>query len=109
MPNIQAHPSPADILEWHFVLEGSRGSEYEGGVYHGRITFPPQYPFKPPSISLFTPNGRFAVNTKLCLSMTDFHPESWRARAPAPARAMREEGWGGGVFEPPLRRPLAVH
>ena len=39
--------------------------------------FPPQYPFKPPSISLFTPNGRFQTNAKLCLSMTDFHPESW--------------------------------
>eukprot|EP00878_Enallax_costatus_P035364 GHUV01039399.1.p1 GENE.GHUV01039399.1~~GHUV01039399.1.p1 ORF type:complete len:187 (+),score=93.06 GHUV01039399.1:482-1042(+) len=26
---------------------------------------------------MFTPNGRFAVNTKLCLSITDYHPESW--------------------------------
>jgi ubiquitin-protein ligase len=52
-----------------------QGTEYEGGVYHGKIVFPPEYPFKPPSISLFTPNGRFATNTKLCLSMTDFHPE----------------------------------
>lgn len=74
---ITAHPSPANILEWHFVLEGSKGSEYEGGVYHGKLVFPPQYPFKPPSISLFTPNGRFATNTKLCLSITDYHPESW--------------------------------
>eukprot|EP01126_Amoeba_proteus_P056156 TRINITY_DN7026_c0_g1_i1.p1 TRINITY_DN7026_c0_g1~~TRINITY_DN7026_c0_g1_i1.p1 ORF type:complete len:202 (+),score=52.34 TRINITY_DN7026_c0_g1_i1:840-1445(+) len=24
-----------------------------------------------------TPNGRFNVNTKICLSMSDFHPESW--------------------------------
>lgn len=26
---------------------------------------------------MITPNGRFTVNQKLCLSMTDFHPESW--------------------------------
>ena len=26
---------------------------------------------------LFTPNGRFQVNTKICLSNSDFHPESW--------------------------------
>lgn len=36
--------------------------------------FPPTYPFAPPSILLLTPNGRFEVNTRLCLSFTDFHP-----------------------------------
>ena len=35
----------------------------------------PDYPYKPPSLMMCTPNGRFAPNTKLCLSMTDFHPE----------------------------------
>lgn len=77
VPNITAHPLPQDMLEWHYVLEGSSGTEYEGGVYHGKIVFPPQYPFKPPSILMLTPNGRFATGTKLCLSMTDYHPESW--------------------------------
>mmetsp|Transcript_52969 Transcript_52969/g.128495 ORF Transcript_52969/g.128495 Transcript_52969/m.128495 type:complete len:198 (-) Transcript_52969:2063-2656(-) len=24
-----------------------------------------------------TPSGRFQVNTKICMSMSDFHPESW--------------------------------
>lgn len=75
VPCITAHPNPNNILDWHFVLEGH--DEFEGGVYHGRLTFPSQYPFKPPSISMVTPNGRFAPNTKLCMSMTDFHPESW--------------------------------
>ena len=41
----------------------------------GKVIFPPQYPYKPPSILMLTPNGRFATNTKLCLSMSDFHPE----------------------------------
>ena len=26
---------------------------------------------------MITPNGRFAVNTRLCVSMSDFHPETW--------------------------------
>jgi len=26
---------------------------------------------------MLTPSGRFKQNTKLCLSMSDFHPESW--------------------------------
>lgn len=77
VPHITAHPLPSNLLEWHFVLEGAPGTEYDGGLYHGKLVFPPQYPFKPPSISLFTPNGRFATNTKLCLSITDYHPESW--------------------------------
>lgn len=77
VPNVTAHPLPQDMLEWHYVLEGSSGTEYEGGVFHGKIVFPPQYPFKPPSILMLTPNGRFATGTKLCLSMTDYHPESW--------------------------------
>jgi hypothetical protein len=42
-----------------------------------QVTFPPDYPFKAPSITMSTPNGRFATNTKLCLSFTDYHPESW--------------------------------
>jgi ubiquitin-protein ligase len=77
VPHIQAHPVPSNLLEWHFVLEGAKGTDFEGGWYHGKLVFPPNYPFKPPSISIFTPNGRFAVNTKLCLSITDYHPESW--------------------------------
>lgn len=32
---------------------------------------------KPPSVKMMTPSGRFSVNTKICMSMSDFHPESW--------------------------------
>ena len=37
-----------------------------GGIYHGKLIFPAAYPFKPPSILMLTPSGRFAVNTRLC-------------------------------------------
>ncbi|XP_058079996.1 ubiquitin-conjugating enzyme E2 34-like [Magnolia sinica] len=75
--NIVARPSPNDILEWHYVLEGSQGTPFAGGYYHGKIKFPPEYPYKPPSISMITPNGRFATQKRICLSMSDFHPETW--------------------------------
>jgi ubiquitin-conjugating enzyme E2 J1 len=26
----------------------------------------------------FTPSGRFEVNTKICLSFTNYHPEYWQ-------------------------------
>ena len=75
--NIRALPHESNILEWHYVIEGGKDTPYEGGWYHGIITFPKEYPFKPPSIEMLTPNGRFKTNTKLCLSMSDFHPETW--------------------------------
>eukprot|EP01125_Pyxidicula_operculata_P022021 TRINITY_DN883_c1_g1_i2.p1 TRINITY_DN883_c1_g1~~TRINITY_DN883_c1_g1_i2.p1 ORF type:complete len:196 (-),score=27.03 TRINITY_DN883_c1_g1_i2:382-969(-) len=49
----------------------------QGGEYHGKVKFPPEYPHKPPSIYMITPSGRFQPNSRLCLSMSDFHPESW--------------------------------
>ncbi|CAI5984349.1 unnamed protein product [Closterium sp. NIES-65] len=76
-PHVRAKPNPADMLDWHFVLEGSPGTPYEGGWYHGRLRFPADYPFKPPSIMMLTPNGRFATSTRICMSMSDFHPETW--------------------------------
>ncbi|KAF3672535.1 putative ubiquitin-conjugating enzyme E2 33 [Capsicum annuum] len=48
--HVVAHPSPNDILEWHYVLEGSEGTPFAGGFYYGKIKFPPEYPFKPPGI-----------------------------------------------------------
>lgn len=38
--------------------------------YWGRLRFPKDYPFRPPSILMVTPNGRFETNTRLCLSMS---------------------------------------
>eukprot|EP00298_Acanthocystis_sp_HF-20_P008797 c17902_g1_i2.p1 GENE.c17902_g1_i2~~c17902_g1_i2.p1 ORF type:complete len:224 (+),score=42.20 c17902_g1_i2:54-674(+) len=77
LPNMIAHPLSTNILEWHYVIFGPEKSPFVGGVYHGKIKFSPHYPNKPPSIYMITPNGRFAPETRLCLSMSDFHPETW--------------------------------
>lgn len=39
--------------------------------------FPPDYPFAPPAIRMHTPSGRFQPSTRLCLSISDFHPKSF--------------------------------
>ena len=52
-------------------------SPYAGGIYHGVLLFPKEYPLRPPGVKLLTKNGRFHINRRLCLSMSDFHPESW--------------------------------
>lgn len=76
-PYIIARPSESNILDWHYVITGPPGTPYENGQYHGRVTFPNDYPFKPPRIKMCTPSGRFEINQRLCLSMSDFHEESW--------------------------------
>ncbi|CAG99960.1 E2 ubiquitin-conjugating protein UBC6 [Kluyveromyces lactis] len=76
-PFIIAAPHEDNILEWHYVITGPPSTPYENGQYHGTLTFPSDYPFNPPAIRMITPNGRFKENTRLCLSMSDYHPEAW--------------------------------
>jgi ubiquitin-conjugating enzyme E2 J2 len=76
-PRIVVAPNESNILEMHYVIEGSKGSPYEGGVYHGKLLFPKEYPLKPPGVMMYTPSGRFHTGRRLCLSMSDFHPETW--------------------------------
>ena len=47
----------------------------QGGVYHGRVLLPPEYPFKPPAFMLLTPSGRFEVSLK-CLTSQWHQPFS---------------------------------
>ncbi|EDO28988.1 predicted protein, partial [Nematostella vectensis] len=67
-----------NLFEWHFTVRGPPDTEFAGGRYHGRIILPPEYPMKPPSIMLLTPNGRFEIGKKICLSMSAHHPETWQ-------------------------------
>jgi ubiquitin-conjugating enzyme E2 J2 len=76
-PYIVAHPSESNILEWHYILTGPPNTPYEGGQYWGSLMFPPDYPFAPPAIRMHTPSGRFQPSTRLCLSISDFHPKSF--------------------------------
>mmetsp|Transcript_7450 Transcript_7450/g.8852 ORF Transcript_7450/g.8852 Transcript_7450/m.8852 type:complete len:449 (+) Transcript_7450:94-1440(+) len=74
-----AEPLEDNIFEWHFTIKGPKGTDFEGGIYHGRILLPTDYPFKPPNIVFLTPNGRFEVGKKICLSISAHHPEEWQA------------------------------
>ncbi|KAJ4488218.1 UBC-like protein [Lentinula aciculospora] len=73
-----AAPSEDDIFEWHCTIRGPVGTEFEGGLYHLRILLPAEYPFRPPSLMVLTPNGRFELNTKICISFTNYHEELWQ-------------------------------
>lgn len=95
-----AAPVNDNLFEWHFTIRGAPETDFEGGIYHGRLIFPSEYPMKPPNIVLLTvinqrylhqrvlpshtkyrffqPNGRFETNKKICLSISGHHPETWQ-------------------------------
>ncbi|KAE9551248.1 hypothetical protein FO519_005532 [Halicephalobus sp. NKZ332] len=77
LPSIVAHPLPENILEWHYLILGSEDTPFAGGYYHGKLVFPHNFPMAPPAIYMITPSGRFVPNIKVCLSISDFHPETW--------------------------------
>eukprot|EP00887_Chlorella_sp_A99_P003305 scaffold9.g3305.t1 len=77
-PDIVAEALEENIFEWHFAIRGAWDTEFEGGIYHGRILMPAEYPFKPPAFVMLTPSGRFETGTKICLSISSHHPESWQ-------------------------------
>eukprot|EP00546_Thalassionema_frauenfeldii_P019804 CAMPEP_0178903016 /NCGR_PEP_ID=MMETSP0786-20121207/4926_1 /TAXON_ID=186022 /ORGANISM="Thalassionema frauenfeldii, Strain CCMP 1798" /LENGTH=256 /DNA_ID=CAMNT_0020574347 /DNA_START=69 /DNA_END=842 /DNA_ORIENTATION=+ len=77
IPGIVAEPDESNLLIFFYAIRGPADTCYESGTYFGKIKFPNEYPLKPPSIYMLTPSGRFKCNTKICMSMSDFHPESW--------------------------------
>ncbi|KHJ91135.1 ubiquitin--protein ligase [Oesophagostomum dentatum] len=113
---IIAMPNEANILEWHYVIKGSPDTPYEGGYYYGKLVFQPDFPWKPPAICMLTPNGRFETNTRLCLSISDYHPESWNPGWTVSAilvglhSFMNEETFAAGVRNEsnPVRRKYAA-
>eukprot|EP01105_Mastigella_eilhardi_P006973 TRINITY_DN18464_c0_g1_i1.p1 TRINITY_DN18464_c0_g1~~TRINITY_DN18464_c0_g1_i1.p1 ORF type:complete len:266 (-),score=67.48 TRINITY_DN18464_c0_g1_i1:128-904(-) len=76
--DVRAAPLEDNLFEWHFTFTGPEDSEFAGGVYHGRLILPAEYPMKPPNIVLLTPNGRFEVGAKICLNASAYHPEEWQ-------------------------------
>ncbi|GAM19050.1 hypothetical protein SAMD00019534_022250, partial [Acytostelium subglobosum LB1] len=116
-PDYTAYPLDDNLFEWHFTLRGANGTDFEGGIYHGKIILPSDYPLKPPNILFLTPNGRFEVGVKICLSISAHHPESWlpswsiRTALVALIVFMGTDGKGsvGALDYPPeLRKSLAT-
>ncbi len=57
----QAAPLENNMFEWHFTIRGSKGTDFEGGLYHGRILLPSEYPFKPPNIIFLNVSKKFPI------------------------------------------------
>lgn len=77
LPYAQACQDETNPFIFYFLLVGNKGSPYEGGYYIGKIILSPEHPSKPGSVMILTPNGRFTAGSKICLTNTDYHMESF--------------------------------
>ncbi|AYV79971.1 MAG: ubiquitin-conjugating enzyme E2 [Gaeavirus sp.] len=74
---ITAYQSELDPLEWPILIQGQKGTHYEGGQFIGKIVHSPSYPAKPPKFLMLTPSGRYEVNKPICITISDYHAGEW--------------------------------
>lgn len=73
-PNLILKPSE-NVSTWYFIIHGLIDTDYENGIYLGKVLLPAKYPFSPPDFIFLTDSGRFQINQKLCTSFTGFHQD----------------------------------
>ncbi|KAJ8648747.1 hypothetical protein MRB53_001770 [Persea americana] len=70
-PGISAFPDGDNIFNWVGTITGSKDTVYEGKVYKLHLSFPSEYPFKPPKVQFdtlcFHPNVDVCGN--ICLDI----------------------------------------
>ncbi len=72
MDNCTAGPvNPNDMFLWHGTIIGPEKSPYEGGLFKLEIRFPPNYPFKAPTVTFLTKVYHPNINADggICISI----------------------------------------
>lgn len=84
---VSAQMDDKNVLIWYFLIIGpklydpgvgiDKECPYGDGHFIGKIMHSPNYPLKPPDFMMLTPNGRFTINKKICMSNTGYHSNEW--------------------------------
>ena len=77
LEHIDTYVNPDDMFVWYFLVKGPEDSQYKGGYYMGKIILTPGYPKTPVDFMMLTPNGRFDINSKICLTNSGYHADQW--------------------------------
>ena len=80
-----AAPLEDNLFEWHFTVRGPEDTDFQvikvmltsyspflycqGGIYHGRIIVPAEYPMKPPDIIFLTVDIKRSFSVNLIISI----------------------------------------
>ena len=78
---IKIYPNPDNILEIFFIIEGDSDTSFKDGQYIGKLVHNSCYPMKAPDYYMLTPNGRFEINKKICLTNSAYHQGNWAPAA----------------------------
>lgn len=78
LDNAYIYLDEENLLHLYFLIHGLDG-DYKGGEYIGKFIFDNNYPLSPPEFIMITPNGRFDVRGKICMTYTKYHPDSWNS------------------------------
>ncbi len=77
LESIDIYPDENDIRTWYFLIRGPDDSEYKNGWYIGKLVLSENYPTTPVDFYMLTPNGRFEVEKKICLTISSYHSDQW--------------------------------
>jgi len=62
----------SNLYEWQIIVEGPNDTPYQGGYFQATLSFPPEFPSKPPTMRFMTP-GFWHPNVykdgKVCISI----------------------------------------
>jgi ubiquitin-conjugating enzyme E2 J2 len=74
--NIIVVMDDANIKRWYALILGNHEPYHRAEILF-MFKVPDEYPHKPPSVECLTPNGIFELGGPLCVSISEFHRESW--------------------------------